>query len=53
MKTLTTEELRTVQLLELKVLKEIKRICTKHNIKYFLTGGTLIGAARHFIQMVV
>ncbi len=46
-KTLTPEELRKVQLLELKVLKEIKRVCTKHNIKYFLTGGTLIGAVRH------
>ena len=46
-KTLTPEELRKVQLLELKVLKEIKRICTKHDIKYFLTGGTLIGAVRH------
>ena len=44
---LTLEELRKVQLLELKVLKEIKRVCTKHDIKYFLTGGTLIGAARH------
>ena len=44
---LTPEELRKVQLLELKVLKEIKRICIKHDIKYFLTGGTLIGAARH------
>ena len=47
MRLLTNEELRKVQLLELKVLKEIKRICTKHNIKYFLTGGTLIGAVRH------
>ena len=46
-KTLTPEELRKVQLLELKVLKEIKRVCTKHDIKYFLTGGTLIGAVRH------
>ena len=44
---LTPEELRKVQLLELKVLKEIKRVCKKHDIKYFLTGGTLIGAARH------
>ncbi len=46
-KTLTLEELRKVQLLELKILKEIKRICVKYNIKYFLTGGTLIGAVRH------
>ena len=47
MKTLTKDELRKIQLLELKILKEIKRICTKHDIKYFLTGGTLLGAVRH------
>ena len=46
-KSLTPEELRKVQLLELKVLKEIRRVCAKHDIKYFLTGGTLIGAVRH------
>ena len=46
-KTLTPEELHKIQFLELKILKEIKRICTKYDIKYFLTGGTLIGAVRH------
>jgi len=40
-------ELREIQLEGLKVLKKIKEICEKENIKYFLTYGTLIGAVRH------
>lgn len=31
----------------LKVLDEIDRICTKHNIKYFADWGTFLGAVRH------
>lgn len=31
----------------LKLLKEIHEICVKHNIVYFLAGGSLIGALRH------
>ena len=44
---LTSEELRNVQLCEFECLKEIKRICEKNSIPYFLIGGTLIGAVRH------
>lgn len=36
-----------IQNIELKMLEELERICKKHNINYSLTGGTLIGAARH------
>ena len=39
--------LRKVQLAQLEIAKEIKRVCDKNNIKYFLDSGTLLGAVRH------
>ncbi len=47
MKTYDKEVLRKLQLTELEILKEIKRICEKHSLKYYLIGGTLLGAIRH------
>ena len=41
------EELRQVQLTELEILKKIDSVCKKNKIKYFLIGGTLLGAVRH------
>ena len=39
--------LRRQQLRMLELLMEVDRICRKHNIRYWLSSGTLIGAARH------
>lgn len=39
--------LRCCQLKQLSILKVIDSICKKHNIKYWLDGGTLLGAMRH------
>ena len=39
--------LREVQLIQLEIALEVKRICLKNNINYFLDAGTLLGAVRH------
>lgn len=39
--------LRQCQLVMLRMLKIFDHLCIKHDIKYFLTGGSLIGAIRH------
>ncbi|MCC8060660.1 MAG: LicD family protein [Clostridiales bacterium] len=40
-------DLARVHEVNLKILKEIDRICRKYNIKYMLDAGTLLGAVRH------
>ncbi|MDY3250036.1 MAG: LicD family protein [Candidatus Choladocola sp.] len=40
-------KLEKVQKILLGYLLEIDRICKKHHIRYFLAGGTLLGAIRH------
>lgn len=41
------ETLRKAQLIMLDILIEVDRICKKHNLKYWLDSGTLLGAVRH------
>ena len=41
------EILRKVQLTQLEIAKEIRRVCEENNIRYFLADGTFLGAVRH------
>ncbi|MGL6105769.1 LicD family protein [Romboutsia sp.] len=41
------EQLEKLHKLELKIALELKKICDKHQIKYFLIAGTMLGAVRH------
>ena len=41
------DDLRKLQLEELKILKMFRDICEENNLRYFLLGGTLLGAIRH------
>ena len=47
LRTFSGPNLRACQLKQLKILKEIDRICKKHGLDYWLDGGTLLGAVRH------
>jgi lipopolysaccharide cholinephosphotransferase len=42
-----TPELRRIQLDLLAILKDVDAICRRHGLRYWLDGGTLLGAVRH------
>ncbi len=42
-----SNNLKQAQIVMLRILKVIDHICKKHNIEYWLDGGTLLGAVRH------
>ena len=46
-KYLTHEEFRKLQLTQIPLIEEVDRVCRKHNIKYTIACGTLLGAVRH------
>ena len=39
--------LRRMQLEELAILREFVQICMRHGLRYYIIGGTLLGAIRH------
>ena len=41
------ETLNKVKQLELKILKYVDNLCKNNDIKYYIVGGTLLGAIRH------
>lgn len=40
-------ELRKLQLVELEIMRIFSEICEKHGLRYYLVGGTMLGAVRH------
>ncbi len=46
-KELSKEEFERMHELQIEMLKEVDRVCRKHDIKYTIFGGTLLGAIRH------
>jgi len=42
-----SELLRKIQLVEYDILKEVDTIAKKHNIKYYIGQGTLLGAVKY------
>lgn len=41
------EKLRSLQLQELDLLLKFDNMCKKYSLRYYFTGGTLLGAVRH------
>ena len=48
-KKMSLEEIRKVQI---NLLIKFDDFCRKHNLKYALDGGTLIGAVRHKLSLI-
>lgn len=40
-------DIRDLQMVELDIAKAFVTICEKHHLRYFMLGGTLLGAIRH------
>ena len=46
-KTASREEIKALQAVELNILNQLKDVLEKHGLRFFLLGGTMIGAVRN------
>ncbi|MFC5401741.1 LicD family protein [Cohnella soli] len=46
-KEMSQAELRRMQLIQIELLAEFDALCRKHELRYVIASGTLLGAARH------
>ena len=44
---MTPEKLKLLQKAQLNILEDIHAICVKENLRYYMIGGTALGAVRH------
>ena len=44
---ISADELKQIQQIQLELICEVDRICKKHNIRFNMVGGTMLGAIRH------
>jgi lipopolysaccharide cholinephosphotransferase len=44
---MTQNDVNEIQRIDTELLQNVKQICDRHNIEYFLVYGTLLGAVRH------
>ncbi|MBQ9639538.1 MAG: LicD family protein [Bacteroidales bacterium] len=44
---IVSTEMKKLWAVQIGCLEELKKICQKHGIRYFVSGGTLLGAVRH------
>lgn len=44
---MTQEKFRALQLVQAEIMDDIHRVCVKNNLKYYMIGGTALGAVRH------
>lgn len=42
-----SKQMKEIWAIEIDLLQEFQRVCSKYNIKYVVNGGTMLGAVRH------